>query len=188
MTEPVPQYQPPSAGVPARTVSRQPSWITRPAVGWVFAALPILSFGLLTFVPLLRCGLIRPARQRWALIGAGIGLEAVGVAAMMTVSSAPENAQGDPTGVAGALGTTVWLIAMTVTVVLAVVFRDPIRANINTLPADVLAKRAGIDPEEADQIAAQRRILGRFDSVEHAIEAADLSEEAATRLREVGVV
>ena len=86
------------------------------------------------------------------------------------------------------MGTSLWVIATAVTVVLAVVFRDPVTVNINTLPADVLAKRAGIDPEEADQIAAQRRLLGWFDSVEHAIEVADLSEEAAARLRGVGVV
>jgi hypothetical protein len=73
-------------------------------------------------------------------------------------------------------------------VVLSVVFRDPVTANINTLPADVLAKRAGIDREDADQLVEQRRLLGGFDSVEHAIEAADLSEQTADRLRDVGVV
>lgn len=173
----------PTPAGPAAT----PRSVVHPVAGWVLAVLPLVSCGLLTFVPFLRAGLIRP-RQKWALISAGLGLEAVVVVNLVVVGNAPEDADGHVTGLPASVATALLMMTIVVAVVLAAVFRDPILANLNVLSSDQLAKRAGIPIHDAEQVLDQRAILGHFDSVDQAIAAADLSGESAARLRQVGVV
>lgn len=182
-----PQYRPPEWHRPPAGHGQDKGWLVHEAAGWVLAVLPIVSFGMLTFVPLLRCGLVRPA-QRWMLIGAGLVLEVTAVTGLAMVGEAPEDAQGNPTGVWSGVGLAVLLISVAVAVVLAVVYRDPVRLDLNQMPAVILAKRARIPLRDAEQIVQQRDVLGGFASVEQAIVAADLPEETATRLWDVATV
>lgn len=182
-----PQYRPPEWHRPPAGQGQDKGWLFYEAAGWALAVVPIVSLGMLTFVPLLRSGLIRPA-QRWTLIGAGLALEVTAMTGFGMVGQAPEDARGNPTGMWSGVGLAVLFISVAVAVVLAVVYRDPVRLDLNQLPAVILAKRARIPLRDAEQIVQQRDVLGGFASVEQAIVAADLPEDTAMRLWDVATV
>lgn len=109
---------------PAR---QQPLVREKPVIGRWMIALPIISVGLLAFVPPLVVGnRIKHdpvLRRRMYLISAALGV--VGLVAFIMVGSSPEDAEGAATGPASTAGAFLALGCMAVSVVVALRNRTP---------------------------------------------------------------
>jgi hypothetical protein len=116
------------------TVRKQVESESKPIFGrWIVAA-PILSAGLLAFLPpLLVANRLQhdPARQRKMRLTSGV-LGAIALVAFIMVGSGPTDAEGTPTGVASDVGMFVLLACMTVSVIVAVKNRKPSPALAGT--------------------------------------------------------
>jgi hypothetical protein len=98
-----------------------------PAMGWVMVALPIVSCGFASFVPPLWATAQRPQdrqfRRRMITFAAVIG--AIAILGFLMLVSGPTDSEGVPTGFASDLGGVLWLTAMVVATVIAVIHRKP---------------------------------------------------------------
>lgn len=185
--EPIPAYTTPAPrAAPASPPFQVSSGLLRKVwTPWIILA-PLLSLGFLSFLPFLKAARLRPMERR-TFVKAGIATEAVALAGFVCFAVAPTSANGDSSGPLANTGGTLLLIAIAVGCTVGVVFRHPLRANVNQDSAKRLAKAAGIPLSEAQQVVSQRALVGWFDSVEHAIAAAELSPQSATRLRQIAV-
>lgn len=103
--------------------SRPPSRPTSKLAAPLCALAPLPSFGLLSFVPLLRSGIIRPS-QRKLLFGLGAVLEVLAIVGLTLVGTAPTDSEGAVTGTASTVGVLILLLAVAVAVTCGFVFKN----------------------------------------------------------------
>ncbi|MEO7268665.1 MAG: toll/interleukin-1 receptor domain-containing protein [Knoellia sp.] len=98
-----------------------------PWMGWLVAALPLLTCGLLSWVPPLRSALQRPglpSLRKKLLVMSGT-LVVLAILSFVAISIAPDGADGVATGPLVGLGTIMLLITMIAGSTVGVIYRDP---------------------------------------------------------------
>ena len=126
-----------TAPAPVPQPSPMPTWTAGPpppqsssGVGWVMVVLPLISCGMLAFVPSIWVAVERRSSRALMTraIATGVGFFVLVVVAFVLIGTAPTDEEGSPSGAANSTGGGILIVAALAAAVLALVQRNPAEA------------------------------------------------------------